>query len=52
MASNEGGNVVPAVGESRRRQPPHDHRPSLSRQATVSAQNGQEKPSGQRSQST
>jgi hypothetical protein len=43
--------IVPAVGDTRRAQPPHDQRPSASRQARVPPQCGQTKPSGQRSQS-
>ena len=43
--------IVPAVAETRRPQPPHDRRPSRSRQDTAEPQWGQAKPSRHRSQS-
>jgi hypothetical protein len=43
--------IVPAVGDTRRPQPPQDHRPSGSFHPCSPAHTGHRKPSGQRSQS-
>lgn len=43
--------IVPAVADTRRAQPPQDHRPSASLHAIVARHTGHQNPSGQRSQS-